>query len=90
MLLYKSMAGPHLESYRQFSSLHLINDTAEWREAQEKATKLIKSLDFIGGISWKALILCGGVYKNLCGREWVGIRQSPQVYMYSGELGTCS
>lgn len=90
MLLYKSIAGPHLESYRQFWSLHLIKDTVEWREAQEKATKLIKSLDLLGGISWKALILCGGVYKNLRGRERVGIRQPPQVYMYSGELGTCS
>lgn len=69
MLLYKSMAGLHLESCRQFWSLHLIKNKVEWKEAQEKATRLMKNLVFTGGITWKALILCGGVYKNLHGKD---------------------
>lgn len=51
VLLYKSISGPHLESCRQFWSLHFIKNIVEWKEAPEKATRLIKSLVFIGGIS---------------------------------------
>jgi len=46
VLLYKSMAGPHLESYRQFWSLHLIKNIVEWKETQEKATKADQVFSF--------------------------------------------
>lgn len=62
----------------------------ERKQAQEKAARLIKSLIFIGGRCWEALVICGGLYKNLHGKDRISGNQTGtrSLYVFKGTWNT--